>query len=157
MAFDLDDDELEATRKIHKGSDINVGSIEEDIKILKSIIKVHNDFFPESNKETINEKEIKALNNLINDYKRQKQINEEHQKINGELREKVKELEEENYLQKVALFEESIPKQKIKDFKEQIKLSSVIVGGRRNGKTLEYGVRLGKIKACEELLKESEE
>lgn len=157
MAFDLDDDELEATRKMHKGSDINVGNIEEDIKILKSIIKVHNDFFPESNKETINEKEIKALNNLINDYKRQKQINEEHQKINGELREKVKELEEENYLQKVALFEESIPKQKIKDFKEQIKLSSVIVGGRRNGKTLEYGVRLGKIKACEELLKESEE
>ena len=96
MAFDLDDDELEATRKMHKGSNINVGSIEEDIKILKSIIKVHNDFLPESNKETINEKEIKALNNLINDYTRQKQINEEHQKINGELREKVKELEEGN-------------------------------------------------------------
>lgn len=27
-----------------------------------------------------------------------------------------------------------------------------ILGGRRNGKTLEYGKRLGRIEMCEELL-----
>ena len=47
-------------------------------------------------------------------------------------------------------------KQKIKDLKENIILQPVIVGGRRNRKTLEYGIKLGKIKACEELLQESE-
>ena len=79
---------------------------------------------------------------------------------------KIQELEEENRIfalegSKVRLSlyikENYILKQKIKDFKEQIKLSPIIVGGRSNKKTLEYGVRLGKIKACEELLKESEE
>lgn len=52
---------------------------------------------------------------------------------------------------------EFISKQKIKDLKENIILQPVIVGGRRNGKTLEYGIKLGKIKACEELLQESED
>jgi len=42
MAFDLDEEELLATRKLNgvdkkEGSDINVGSIEEDIEILKNI------------------------------------------------------------------------------------------------------------------------
>ena len=36
------------------------------------------------------------IEKLLKDYIRQKQINEEHQKINGELRERVKELECEN-------------------------------------------------------------
>ena len=38
----------------------------------------------------------KAIENVFNDYIRQKHINEEHKKINAELREKVKELEKEN-------------------------------------------------------------
>lgn len=79
-----------------KGSDINVGSIEEDIEILNSIVKVNKDFLSDIENQTINQKEIKALEHLLSDYTRQKQINEEHQKINGELREQVKELEEEN-------------------------------------------------------------
>lgn len=49
---------------------------------------------------------------------------------------------------------EFIPKQKVKDLKESIVLEPTIVGGRRNAKTLEYGIKLGKIKACEELLEE---
>lgn len=36
----------------------------------------------------------KCVKNVINDYKRQEKINNEHQKINGKLREKIKELEE---------------------------------------------------------------
>ena len=43
-----------------------------------------------------NEREKKALKNLIQDYTRQKQINEEHQNINGELRERIKELDTKN-------------------------------------------------------------
>ena len=46
----------------------------------------------------------------------------------------------------------SIPKQVVIDLKNSITLDNTIVGGRRNGKTLEYGIKLGKIKACEELL-----
>lgn len=112
-----------------------MSNIEDDIEILESIVKVHNDFLQGVNKESINEKEIRALEHLLSDYKNmkfnyenlihdisliaesldmqedstieeialriseemynQQQINEEHQKINGELREKVKELEEE--------------------------------------------------------------
>lgn len=49
---------------------------------------------------------------------------------------------------------EFIPKQKVKDLKESIVLKPTIVGGRRNAKTLEYGIKLGKIKACEELLED---
>lgn len=47
-----------------------------------------------------------------------------------------------------------VPKQKVKDLKESVILDNTIVGGRRNSKTLEYGIKLGKIKACEELLED---
>lgn len=120
----------------NKTSDKNVANIEDDVEILESIVKVHNDFLQGVNKESINEKEIRALEHLLSHYKNmkfnyenlihdisliaeslgmqedstieeiairiseemynQQQINEEHQRINGELREKVKELEEEN-------------------------------------------------------------
>ena len=39
----------------------------------------------------------------------------------------------------------------------QLQLPNVIVGGRRNSKTLEYGIKLGRIKAYEELLEKSNE
>ena len=66
---------------------VNVGSIEEDIKILENLIVTLPNFHLGGSE---------SIRNILQDYKRQKQINEEHQKINGELREQVKELEEEN-------------------------------------------------------------
>ena len=48
MAFDLDDDELRATREMHKLSDKNVAS-EEDIKILNNYLK--NSAYKESNSD----------------------------------------------------------------------------------------------------------
>ena len=60
-------------------------------------------------KDTLNKFEIRgeqlyllkiAIENILADYTRQKQINEEHQKINGELREKVKQLEAKLEFQK---------------------------------------------------------
>ena len=113
-----------------KGSDINVGSIEEDIEILNSIVKVNKDFLSDIENQTINQKEIKALEHLLSDYIRQKQINEEHQKINGELRKKVKELDTKNdELLKdlysanciIADLIDSISTQKIKDKIEELK------------------------------------
>ena len=47
-----------------------------------------------------------------------------------------------------------IPKQKVKGLMEKENLPLTIVGGRKNSKTLAYGIKLGKIKACEELLEE---
>ena len=58
------------------------------------------------------------------------------------------------YIDTPEFAENYIPKQKVKDLKESIILEPTIVGGRRNAKTLEYGIKLGKIKACEELLED---
>ena len=77
---------------MRKGSDINVGSIEEDIEILNSLLT----FKGKGLEYALEKKSIKAIENILQDYTREKQINEEHQKINGKLREKVKELECEN-------------------------------------------------------------
>ena len=60
-----------------------MSSIEEDIKMLESLDTTGDEEFTQ------------AINNILNDYTRQKQINEEHQKINGELREQVRMLEED--------------------------------------------------------------
>lgn len=68
-----------------------MSDIEKDIKNTKELIigaKLYKQY--EGNKY------YKSMENILQDYTRQKQINEEHQKINGELRERVKELEEEN-------------------------------------------------------------
>lgn len=150
-----------------KGSDINVGSIEEDIEILNSIVKVNKDFLSDIENQTINQKEIKALEHLLLDYIRQKQINEEHQKINGELRKKVKELNTKNdELLKdlysanciIADLIDSIPKQKIKDKieelkneKEQLRIDKNVIWDSQI-----YKIDL-KIQVLQELLQESED
>lgn len=101
-----------------KDSDINVDSIEEDIKILKNIVEVYeNCSVPEIDMQvdiTFRKKEINAIKTVLGnlealcdmqmsadrELERQKQINEEHQKTNEELREKVKELE--NTIKKIS-------------------------------------------------------
>ena len=54
------------------------------------------------------------------------------------------------------IYENYIPVQKVKDKIEKEELPLVIVGGRKNKKTLEYGIKLGRRQALQELL-ESEE
>ena len=68
-----------------------MSDIEDNIENIRELIqaaKIYGEY--EGNKY------YKSIENILQDYTRQKQINEEHQKINGELREKVKELECEN-------------------------------------------------------------
>ena len=50
------------------------------------------------------------------------------------------------------LLDDYIPIQKVKDKIEEEKLPLVIVGGRRNKRTLEYGIKLGRRQALQELL-----
>ena len=158
MAFDLDDDELEATRKMHKGSDINVGNIEKDIKILNNYLKnsaykeSNSDFFKNGGWEIVDLEVPQALEHLLLDYTRQKQINEEHQKINGELKEKVKELEEETLLISPYYVKQNyIPKRKVEDELETLRK---MLKATMSGKLQEYTAEeiIIKINTLEELL-----
>lgn len=79
-------------------------SIEEDVKILESIIKINNDYLKGVENQTINQKEIKALEHILSDYKRVLKENEE-------LKEK------ENKIYKGYAY---IPAQKIKDIIDRI-------------------------------------
>lgn len=151
-------------------------NIEENINYLKEHIQYLNSDLSEYREEDL----IKAIENLIKSYEKQKQEKEKWKELYldkldkttdivldyNKLKDKVKQLEAKlefkqygdlDDLRFEEYMNEFIPKQKIKDLKENIILQPVIVGGRRNGKTLEYGIKLGKIKACEELLQESED
>lgn len=52
-------------------------SIEKNIEILESIIKINNDYLRNIENQTINQKEIKALEHILSDYKRVLKENEE--------------------------------------------------------------------------------
>ena len=56
-------------------------SIEEDIEILESIVKVNNDFLGGIENQTINQKEITALQHILSDYKRVLKENEKKDKL----------------------------------------------------------------------------
>ena len=161
--MDLDNEELEATRKLHgldkiNGSDINVDSIEKAIKIVKSLIENTKESLISNTKLSQNRKTnrtigYKALEILLSDYTKQKQINEEHQKENGLLREKVKELEEENLHWRgqyhlITRKIDIIPKQKIKDKIE--KLNKEI----KNGDEIEAIFKIKQQQILQELLEE---
>lgn len=169
-----------------KGSDINVSSIEEDIKILQELMEDVELTFA-GWVDILNEREKKALKNLIQDYTRQKQINEEHRKENGLLREEVKELEKniekisesssnnEELIEKLNSGEtftvnqlgfikkNFIPKQKIKDKVEEIRHKKEEYEEKGEGLQIndffhrKFIEATHKIRALEELLQESEE
>lgn len=93
-----------------------MSSIEEDIKVLENLIVTLPNFHLGGSDN---------ISRVLQDYTRQKQINEEHQRINGELREKVKELEEElekanRQLDLDYVEENFIPKQAVKEKIEEI-------------------------------------
>ena len=63
---------------------------------------------------------------------------------------------EERQKAKQIIYENYIPVQKVKDKIEEEKLPLTIVGGRKNKKTLEYGIKLGRRQALQELIEERE-
>lgn len=56
-----------------------------------------------------------------------------------------------------TLSNDYIPVQEVKDKIEKEKLPLVIIGGRKNKKTLEYGIKLGRRQALRELIEERED
>ena len=109
-----------------------------------------------------------AIEHILQDYERQKQINEEHRKINGELREKIKELEIDLttvYLKGIEDGKDKY-KQKIKNKKEEFSDKARRIAGtyqyadseddliEKKNKVIELRT---KAESFEELLKESED
>ena len=147
--MDLDNEEILATRKL-LGLD---KGIEEDIKKLENLIVTLPNFHLGGGD---------SIERILQDYKRQKQINEEHRKVNGELREKVKELEIDLTTVYLKGFEDGKDKykQKIKDEIEELKdtlkhydeYSKLNLLERVNIDLID-----SKIEILEELLRESEE
>ena len=112
-----------------------MSNIEEDIKIIESMMEEYeNCSVLEIDMQvdiTFRKKQAKAIEHILSELKKaNKQLDLDYV--------------DKNY----------IPVEKVKDLKESIILDNTIVGGRRNVKTLEYGIKLGKIKVCEELLKD---
>ena len=159
----------------NKTSDINVGNIEEDIKYIKECLEIARVFLKAVKTET-DYKELddiafcNSVEHLLQDYTRQKQINEEHQRVNGELRERIKELEEANKIfalegSKVRLSlyikENYIPKQKIKEKIEEVKQIRRELGFKtylkREHMLNEDREIVIKIQVLQELLQESED
>ena len=71
-------------------------NIEEDIKVLESIIKINNDYLKNVENQIINQKEIKAIEHILSDYKR---LQEEFKQVDHEcdrLEQKEIKLEKEN-------------------------------------------------------------
>ena len=95
----------------------NVYSIEEDIKRLNDLLT----FKGKGLEYALDKKSIKAIEHILQDYTRQRQINEEHQKINGELREKVKELESDLYSANCIVKELTEENIKLKVLEDDIK------------------------------------
>ena len=126
-------------------------SIEETKKQLELILKVRKE-----QKEIIEcaggscincDPDIKALSesiDILSDYKRLQKENEDLKADNYELDNRITDLLE------------NIPIQKVKDKIEEEKLPLTIVGGRKNKKTLEYGIKLGRRQALQELIEERE-
>ena len=91
-------------------------SIEEDVKRCKELIKIeHANWIGMSNQS--------AISNVLAEREQDKKRIKQLEKENGELRERVKELEEDLYNTNKIVEEyiDSIPKQKIKDKIEELK------------------------------------
>lgn len=124
MAFDLDNEELKATRKLHnqddglyeETSDKNVVNIEEDIKYVKEMLEIARVFFKTVKAET-NYKDVddvafcNAVEHILAEREQDKK--------------RIQELEEENHIQRkqiMNIFDNGyISKQKVKDKIEKLR------------------------------------
>lgn len=150
--------------------------MEEDIKVLEEIINSI-DFNNEYQVFVLGINQIELIQNLIKGYKELEEERNENsilyiKPMDEYLKDKIFRLEkdleqiikERDYFKsKVIEYNEKInnyiPKSKIREkMNKDINTNEhTILGGRRNKKTLEYGIRLGRIQMCEELLQEGDD
>lgn len=121
-------------------------SIKEDIKDIEKYISFTSkrENFSHDTDWNWNKDLANKIEHILSDYKRVLKENEELKNQEAAAR-KINEL-------LVQRYSNSIPVQKVKDKIEEEKLPLVIVGGRRNKKTLEYGIKLGRRQVLQELL-----
>ena len=135
--------------------------MEEDIEILEEFIECSKDIINDMEyvrpiDVTITVDDIQAIENLINRNKELEEIEKAHQEENGKLREKVKELEEENRIilnSKVGVdlsYDDYIPKSVIKEKIEELK-PYIYQGENAPQDFLQYRVK-AKIQVLQELL-----
>lgn len=129
------------TRYINCETDILELTIEEAIFILEKDASVHyvEDLLQEAYKV------------ILSDYKRVLKENEELKKFITEGITIEPNSPYKNY-QLDFLRKNFIPVKKVKDKIEEEKIPLTIVGGRKNKKTLEYGIKLGRRHVLQELL-----
>lgn len=133
-------------------------SIEEDIRnaehFIKSI-KTDKEYKEENGWHGYYNKEIvefaRILQHILSDYKRVLKENEELKKFITEGITIEPNSPYKNY-QLDFLRKNFIPVKKVKDKIEEEKIPLTIVGGRKNKKTLEYGIKLGRRHVLQELL-----
>lgn len=129
-------------------------SIEEDIEILERFSN-ENVIYGSTIGMTLEKyKDLQlSTEHILSAYKRVLKENEELKGLIAHKNGYTKKLEED-------LFENCsnyvVSVQKIKDKIEKEKLPLVIIGGRKNKKTLEYGIKLGRRQALRELIEERE-
>ena len=92
-----------------------MSNIEKDIEKLESIVKVHNDFLKGVKKETINEREIKAIENVLAERKQDKERIKELEEQNKELMDEYhKRVQEKNDLaQDLKILEDDLKDKRI--------------------------------------------
>lgn len=127
-----------------------MSNIEKDIEKLESIVKVHNDFLKGVKKETISEREIKALENVLAERKQDKErIKELEAKLEFKKWGDLDNTQFEEYIN------EFISKQKIKDYlKEEKERFEVYKKESENNENLKLGMykHLGAKNMCEKIL-----
>lgn len=123
-------------------------SIEEAIKIMKHWVE-----YEKNNKEKINRADelINIQETILSDYKRVLKENEKLKALDSSNSKMIANMSKRHFQDREKI-RNGIPVQKIKDKIEEEKLPLVIVGGRRNKRTLEYGIKLGRRQALQELL-----
>ena len=151
---ELDDEELIATRRLN-GVDDNLYEEEKKaIERMKQVLAKNVHTFVNELEIVLNliEKLQKENEELKTELERQKDINIIiNQKGLEKNYEKALEKTMTKFL-KNNIDKDVIPVQRIKEKIEEEKLPLTIVGGRRNRKTLEYGIKLGRRQVLQELI-----
>lgn len=140
--------------KVKNDNDEDIQYYKKEIQSIKNIV---DNYLKEKARADKLEKEYSAMLTESDenecDYKRVLKENEELKGLIAHKNGYTKKLEED-------LFENCsnyvVSVQKIKDKIEKEKLPLVIIGGRKNKKTLEYGIKLGRRQALRELIEERE-
>lgn len=133
----------------------NLVPTEKEMELQVFITQLTNDLYNNENIEVNSKKLLELLSYLTSNENISIQMKSALEYQNSRITDILHKKEVEHLKKHIKYLEKSsIPVQKVKDLMEKEKLPLTIVGGRGNSKTLAYGIKLGKIKACEELLED---